>query len=187
MYLLHWTQQSLLLALLTEWVLGDVAVTDTFPFPSIFTAYTVVLLVAAVLLFFMLLTKTPFCQLWASGKRTRPLWFPWHRLHLPYGRKPPQDSNSPAKALLTFFHAISIPRPVRKSIHDITHTGRIMLSRTAESPACPGRGSFCCTPRNAQCRSGHRFCTRRWSGFLNPNKRFPAHTSHLRKVPPMPG
>ena len=103
MYLLHWTHQSLLLALLTEWVLGGVAVTDMFPFPSIFTAYTVILLVASVLLLFMLLTKTPLGQLRASGKGTRPLWFPWHRLHLPCGRKPPQDSDSPAKALLTFF------------------------------------------------------------------------------------
>lgn len=161
MYLLHWTHQSVLLALLTEWVLGGVAVTDMFPFPSIFTAYTVILFVASVLLLFMLLTKTPLGQLRASGKGTRPLWFPWHRLHLPCGRKPPQDPDSPAKALLTFFHAISIPRPVRKSIHDITHTGRIMLSRTAASPACPGRGSFYCTPRNAQCRSGRRCCTRR--------------------------
>ena len=76
MYLLHWTQQSLLLALLTEWVLGGVAVTDMFPFPSIFTAYTVILLVASVLLLFMLLTKTPLGQLRASGKGTRPLWFP---------------------------------------------------------------------------------------------------------------
>ena len=109
-YLFYRTQPPLLLALFTERVLCGVAVTDAFPCPAIPTAYSrvsVVLLVASVLLLFMLLTKTPFCQLLASGEGTRPLWFPWHRLHLPCGRKPPQDSDSPAKALLTFFHAIS--------------------------------------------------------------------------------
>ena len=32
--------------------------------------------------YFMLLTKTPLCQLRTPGKRTWPLWFPWHLPHL---------------------------------------------------------------------------------------------------------
>ncbi len=69
-YLLHWPQHPLLLALLTERVLCSVAVTDTFPCPAIPTAYSrvaVVLLVAAVLLFFMLLTELSLCQLRTAG------------------------------------------------------------------------------------------------------------------------
>lgn len=114
-YFLNRTQHALLVTLFTERVLGSVTVTDSLPRSAVPTAYsrvTVVLLVAAVFLLLMLLTKAPFCQLRASGKGTRPLRFPWHLTHLLMAkRKPPQDSNVPAKALLTFFHAISIPRP----------------------------------------------------------------------------
>ena len=84
-YLLHRMQQPFLITLLTERVLCGVAVTDSFPRPPIPTAYsrvTVVLLVAAVLLLFMLLTEPPVRQLRASGEGTRPLRFPWHLPHL---------------------------------------------------------------------------------------------------------
>ena len=85
MHLLHGTQQSLLVALLTERVLLRIAVTNSFPRPAVPTAYsrvTVVLLVAAVLLFLMLLTEPSVCQLRTAGKGTGPLWFSWHLLHL---------------------------------------------------------------------------------------------------------
>ena len=84
-YLLHRMQHALLVALLTERVLCGVAVTDSLPGTPIPTAYsrvTVVLLVAAVLLFLMLLTEPPVRQLRASGEGTRPLRFPWHLPHL---------------------------------------------------------------------------------------------------------
>lgn len=84
-YLLNRTQNTFLVTLLTERVLCSVAVTDSFPCPPVPTAYsrvTVVLLVAAVLLFLMLLTKASLCQLRASGEGTRPLRFPWQLIHL---------------------------------------------------------------------------------------------------------
>ena len=59
-YLLNRTQQTLLITLLTERMLGCVAVTDSFPHPPVPTAYsrvTVVLLVAMVLLSPILVTE----------------------------------------------------------------------------------------------------------------------------------
>ena len=84
-YLLNRTQNTFLVTLLTERMLCSVTVTDSFPCPPIPTAYsrvTVVLLVAAVLLFLMLLTEPPVRQLRASGEGTRSLRFPWHCSHL---------------------------------------------------------------------------------------------------------
>ena len=85
-YLLHRPQHTFIPALLTERMLCGVTVTDSLPCPPIPTAYsrvTVVLLVAAVLLLPMLLTKAPLCQLRTAGEGTRPLRFPWHCSHLP--------------------------------------------------------------------------------------------------------
>ena len=89
-YFLHRPQQSFLLALLTERMLGCIAVTDTLPCPPIPTAYSrvaVVLPVAAVFLPRILLSQTPFPQLLASREGTQPLQFPLELPPLPMGKK----------------------------------------------------------------------------------------------------
>lgn len=81
MHLLHRTKQTFPIAFLTEWVLGYIAVTDSFPCPSVPTAYSrvsVVLLVALVLLPLVFLTEPPLCQVGTAGKGTGALWFSWH-------------------------------------------------------------------------------------------------------------
>lgn len=84
-YFFHRPQQPLPLALLAEGMLCGITVTDSFPCPPVPTAYSrvaVVLLIAAVLLLPMLLTKPPLCQLGTAGEGTRSLRFPWHLPHL---------------------------------------------------------------------------------------------------------
>ncbi len=131
-YFLHRPQQSFLLALLTERMLGCIAVTDTLPCPPIPTAYSrvaVVLLVAAVLLPLMLLTEPPFRQLRASGEGTRPLRFPWHLPHLLIGIK---------KAPAGFFCSCEVPLDIFSCYQHTTsktkcHARKVdtFISRTA--------------------------------------------------------
>lgn len=81
MHLFYRTKQAFPVALLTERVLGYIAVTDSFPRPAIPTAYSrvpVVLLVALVLLPLVFLTEPSLCQVGAAWKRTGALWFSWH-------------------------------------------------------------------------------------------------------------
>ena len=79
---LCWYQLALLLAPLTQWVLLNIAVTDTLPSPSISTAYSrvsVILLIALGFSFYVFLTEPTICKPWTAGVRTRALGFLWHR------------------------------------------------------------------------------------------------------------
>ena len=70
MNLLHWTQHTVLLALLTQRMVRCVAVTDTLPCPAIPTAYsrvTVILLVAAAFLLGVFLTEPAVRKPWTAG------------------------------------------------------------------------------------------------------------------------
>lgn len=98
-------QDPLFITQFTERMALHVTVTDTFPSPSIPTAYSrisVILLVASVLLLLMLLAEPSIGQLRTTRMRTRSLWFSWHFLHLPSHRKSLQRI-SPLKALLILF------------------------------------------------------------------------------------
>lgn len=98
-------QDSFFITQFTEWMAFNITVTDTFPSPSIPTAYSrisVILLVAFVFFLRMLLTEPSISQFRTSRVRTRSLRFPWHFLHLPLHRKSLQRI-SPLKALLILF------------------------------------------------------------------------------------
>lgn len=68
-------------ALLTERVLVDVPVSDSFPSSAVTFAGGVAALKLLVVLFHdlgVLLTINAVRKTWASGIAARPLWFPWH-------------------------------------------------------------------------------------------------------------
>ena len=87
-YLLGRNDPSLLLTHLTQWLLCNVSVSNTFPgsaIPAVHIRVPVVLLVAFVLLPLVFLTEPSIGQLWASRVGTWPLRFSWHLLHLALG------------------------------------------------------------------------------------------------------
>ena len=87
-YLLGRNDPSLLLTHLTQWLLCNVSVSDTFPRSAVSAAHcrvSVVLLVTFILLPLMLLTEPAIRKLWTSRVGTRPLRFSWHLLHLALG------------------------------------------------------------------------------------------------------
>ncbi len=98
-------QHTLFVALLTEWMLLDIAVTDALPRTTIPTAYSrvsVVLLVALVLLAFMLRAKPTICQVGAAGMGTGTLWFSWQLASPPFGHKESPAGLVTHKALCDF-------------------------------------------------------------------------------------
>lgn len=87
-YLLGRNDPSLLLTHLTQWLLCNVSVSDTFPRSAVSPTHSwvaVVLLVTFILLPLMLLTEPAIRKLWTSRVGTRPLRFSWHLLHLSLG------------------------------------------------------------------------------------------------------
>lgn len=116
---------SFLKALLTQWMGSRITVTDTFPCPSISTAYSripVILLIAFILLFLMLLTEPSFRQLRTAGERTRTLWFPWHLLSPPNGHKKSPHRISSMKAYHLFCsHCNTITRNRYHSMSQSIH------------------------------------------------------------------
>ena len=81
MHFLRSYQNSLFITQFTERMTLHITVTDTFPSPSIPTAYSrisVILLVAFILFFRMLLTEPSFGQLRTTWVRTWPLRSSWH-------------------------------------------------------------------------------------------------------------
>ena len=68
-------------AQLTQWVLGDVTVTDALPcasVPALGLRAAVVFFVACVFLFLMLRAVPSVCQVRTAGEGAWPLGFPWH-------------------------------------------------------------------------------------------------------------
>ena len=93
----------------TERVCLYIAVTDSFPRPPVPTAYSrvpAILLVASVHKLCMFLTEPPVRKFRTAGIRTRPLWFPWHLLHLRWGIKKATHRISPknGSALYAIFY-----------------------------------------------------------------------------------
>ena len=115
MHLFHRTKQTFPVALLTEWVLGYIAVADSFPCPAVSTAYSrvpVVLLVALVLLFLVFLTEPSLCQVGTAGERTGALWFSWHLATSFFAqRKPPQDYSHEGSRFLCSFRCYKHTTP----------------------------------------------------------------------------
>jgi len=80
-YFLRRSQPPVLLAHLTQRMLQHITVTNTFPSPSVSTAYSrvsVVLLIALGFHFGVFLTKPTICKPWASRERTWPFGFLRH-------------------------------------------------------------------------------------------------------------
>lgn len=107
MHFLRSYQNSLFITQFTERMTLHITVTDTFPSPSIPTAYSrisVILLVASILLLLMLLAEPSSGQFRTSGIRTWSLGFSWHSLHLPlHIHRKSLQRISPLKALLILF------------------------------------------------------------------------------------
>ena len=127
MHLFYRTKQTFPVALLTERVLGYIAVTDSFPRPAIPTAYSrvpVVLLVALVLLPLVFLTEPSFRKVGTAGKGTGALWFSWH-LATSFLHKESPRRITPTKAPGSYavFDAISIPRLKANIISQSGHHG----------------------------------------------------------------
>lgn len=126
-YLLGRRINTVLQALLAQRVGGGVAVTDTFPRPTVPLAHrwvTVVPLVAFILQPLMLLavTLTVLHQIGTARKGTWVLRLSWHMLHLPCKAKAPEGMLPSRHCLCSAFHAISITGPIAKCVRRITHT-----------------------------------------------------------------
>jgi hypothetical protein len=81
MHFLNWYDHTLLITKLTKGMCHHVAVADTFPSPSIPTAYSrisVILLVALVLITLVLLTVPTLSEIRTTGNCTGILGFSWH-------------------------------------------------------------------------------------------------------------
>ena len=83
MHLLRLDEPAFPLAPLTKRVCIHVPVTDAFPcppVPALGCRVPTILFVPLVFQLLMFLTKSAVRQPGTAGVRTRPLWFPWHRL-----------------------------------------------------------------------------------------------------------
>jgi len=81
---------SFLQALLTQRMLVDVPITDSFPSPAVPLAGRVAALELLVVLFHdlgVLLAVDTVGQVRAAGKAARSLWFPWHKPRLLSGKE----------------------------------------------------------------------------------------------------
>lgn len=138
-YLFSRNKKPFLITLFAQWMLQHIAGTNSPPrsaIPAAYSRVTVVLFVAAVLLFLMCLTKASLCQFWTAGERTWPFWFSWHcSTSSPHKESPRRIAPTKAVCPYAVFDAIIIPCLNRNIIsqsghHDFPNRRTVSFSNT---------------------------------------------------------
>ncbi|MFU0799853.1 MAG: hypothetical protein ACFWUE_04195 [Xylanivirga thermophila] len=158
---------SFLQALLTQRMLVDVPITDSFPSPAVPLAGRVAALELLVVLFHdlgVLLAVDTVSQVRASGIAARPLGFPWHgRRLLPCITKALQDRSLKASWIFAFRYCNTI---MYGTVHCVAKCGKTCRLRSQSGAPASGHaagrsrasGRQWCGRQRARCQSAPMSC-----------------------------
>ena len=111
MYLFNGRQPAFFLAAFAQWVCRRIAVTDTFPSPTVLfvdVGRTLILVILSTSLRPVFLAVLSVTQVGTAGIGARALWLPWHMVHLASLYKKSSRDN-PREPFLFSFPIIMIP------------------------------------------------------------------------------